>query len=196
MAQPSPVDARSAFESQVRENYGRVAYSHKTHLKMADKLSTRQARYKIAQIVLSALITSGLIGTLATDQKWLGVVTALVSMGQLALSSYLKDVNPGAVAALHCDAASELWGVREDFLSLIADARDPSTPLEDLKVRRAAVQERLTKIYKGAPQTDADAYKKAQIALQENEELTFSEAELDRLLPPSLRRGGEPNEPR
>lgn len=169
-----------------------MAYSHKTHLKMADKLSDRQSGYKIAQIVLSALITSGVVAALISEQKWVGVVTALVSMGQLALSSYLKDVNPGAVAAMHCDAASELWGVREDFLSLVADARDPACPLEDLKARRVAVQEKLAKIYKGAPQTDGDAYKKAQVALQSNEELSFSEAELDHLLPPSLRRGGEP----
>ena len=191
LAQPSPDDARFAFESQVRENYGRVAYSHKTHLKMADKLAARQSFYKIAQIVLSALITSGAIGALVFEKRWVAAVTALVSMAQLALSSYLKDVNPGAVAALHCDAASDLWGIREDFLSLIADSRDTSSPLDELKERRIAVQERLAKIYKGAPQTDGDAYKKAQMALQNNEELTFSEAELDRLLPPSLRRGGE-----
>ena len=159
---------------------------------MADKLSARQSFYKIAQIVLSALITSGVVGTLVIDKLGLGIATALVSMIQLALSSYLKDVNPGAVAALHCDAASELWSVREDFLSLIADTRDPASSLEDLKSRREVIQDRLTKIYKGAPQTDGDAYKKAQVALQQNDELTFSEAELDRLLPPSLRRGGEP----
>ena len=159
---------------------------------MADKLAARQSFYKVTQIVLSALITSGAIGALVFEKRWVAAITALISMGQLALSSYLKDVNPGAVAALHCDAASELWGVREDFLSLIADARDPASSLEELKNRRAAVQERLTKIYKGAPQTDAEAYRQAQIALQNNDELSFSEAELDRLLPPSLRRGGEP----
>ena len=52
LAPPSLDDARFAFESQVRENYGRVAYSHKTHLKMADKLAWRQSFYKIAQIVI------------------------------------------------------------------------------------------------------------------------------------------------
>lgn len=182
-------DGRYAFESQVRENYGRVAYSHKTHLKMADKLAARQGRFKLIQIVLSAITTSGIVGALLLDKKVIGIGTAVVSLAQLMLASYLKDVNPGAIAALHCDAASELWAIREEFLALIADARDPNCPLEDLKARRVAAQERLAKIYKGAPQTDADAYAKAQKALQNNDELTFSEAELDRLLPPALRRG-------
>ncbi len=192
MAHHSRTEARYAFESQVRENYGRVAYSHKTHLKMADKLALRQSFYKVTQIVISALITGGAIAALISDQKWLAILTAIISTAQLMLSSYLKDVNPGAVAAMHCDAASELWGVREDFASLITDARDPEVPLESLKLRRQSVQSRLARIYKGAPQTDGDAYQKAKVALQKNDELSFSETELDRLLPPSLRRGGEP----
>ena len=188
-------EARDAFEAQVRESYGRVAYSHKTHLKMADKLASRQALYKVAQIILSALTTSGAITTLVSLKQVAAGFTAVVATSQLALSSYLKDVNPGAIAALHLDAASELWSIREDFLALIADAEDRTIELAALKERRQTVQDRLAKIYKGAPQTDGDAYSKAQIALQKKEELTFSEEEIDHLLPPALRKGKATTQP-
>lgn len=41
----------------------------------------------------------------------------------------------------------------------------------------------------GLPTTTHAAYTKAQKALQSNEEMTFSEAEIDALLPNGLRRG-------
>jgi hypothetical protein len=42
-------------------------------------------------------------------------------------------------------------------------------------------------VYESAPATNSKAYKQAQDALQLNEEMTFSDAEIDSLLPPGLR---------
>src|ERR1700730_5010243 len=55
---------RYVLESQVRELYGRCAYTHKTHEKMAERASTWLWRVKWAQIVLSALTTGGAIGVI------------------------------------------------------------------------------------------------------------------------------------
>ena len=55
---------------------------------------------------------------------------------------------------------------------------------------RDALQARLAAIYKGAPQTDAKAYAKAQEALKRDEDYTFSDGEIDRFLPTSLRKPG------
>lgn len=176
------------FESQVREAYGRVAYSHKTHLKMADRKSAMQSRIKLAQIIVSAAIAGGAVGAVFSDTPILPVATALVATANLVLTSYLKDVNPGATAALHCDAGSQLWKAREDLLSLITDVHDEGVPLADLQRRRDDIQSRLAEIYRGAPPTDATAYAAAQDALKNREDLTFSERELDLLLPNALRR--------
>jgi hypothetical protein len=60
--------------------------------------------------------------------------------------------------------------------------------LAKLRARRDELQSQLHKIYKSAPRTDDEAYGKAQTALKENEELTFSDAERDAFLPAPLRR--------
>jgi hypothetical protein len=60
--------------------------------------------------------------------------------------------------------------------------------LESLRTRRDSIQSDLAKIYDSAPHTDSRAYKEAQVALQKNGDLSFSEAELDDLLPPTLQR--------
>lgn len=157
---------------------------------MAEAKSRLQGRIKIAQIVLSAITASGAVATLVTDDVWAGLFTTLVSVTMLVVTTYTKDVNPGAIAQKHRQAAAELWAVREDYLSILTDLRDESFSLESLRDRRDRLQATLQAIYLAAPQTDGAAYAKAQDALKNREDLTFAESELDLLLPTSLRRSG------
>jgi hypothetical protein len=106
----------------------------------------------------------------------------------LILNSYAKDLNPGVEAQKHREAASDIWNVRESYLSLLTDICDPAVPLTKLRTRRDELQAQLHKIYKSAPRTDDVAYGKAQTALKESEELTFSDEEIDAFLPQALRR--------
>ena len=85
-------------------------------------------------------------------------------------------------------AAADLWNVRESYLSLLTDIRDATVPLAKLRTRRDELQSTLHKVYKSAPRTDDEAYSKAQTALKDNEELTFSDTEIDAFLPAPLRR--------
>ena len=57
--------------------------------------------------------------------------------------------------------------------------------------QRDGLQAKLAAIYKGAPQTNAKAYAAAQVALKQNEEYTFSDAEIDKFVPASLRKPKE-----
>ena len=64
--------SRRVLEGQLRECFGRVVYSHKTHEKCADMLATRLSRVTLIQIALTAFVTGSLIfrligfGNLAT----------------------------------------------------------------------------------------------------------------------------------
>lgn len=49
------------LEGQLRECYGRVVYTHKTHEKCADILLEKNASIKRWQIILSAIIAGGVI---------------------------------------------------------------------------------------------------------------------------------------
>lgn len=63
-----------------------------------------------------------------------------------------------------------------------------SVSLEEIRQRRDDLQKQTFAVYEKAPQTISKAYKQAQKALKFNEELTFSEDEIDVLLPIRLRR--------
>ena len=54
--------------------------------------------------------------------------------------------------------------------------------------QRDEINAELEAIYKAAPRTDSKAYAAAQDALKNQEELYFSDRELDHLLPKELRR--------
>lgn len=179
---------RSILEGQLRECYGRVVYSHKTHEKCADILLFRSGVIKISQIVLSALTTAGFIGAVLGKSQVSTILGLIVSTTLLALNAFTKDNDYGALAQKHRKTGNDLWLIRERFCSLLVDVAMKEKPLEDLQQQRDALIEELHAVYNAAPSTTSKAYKKAQEALQKNEDMTFSDAEIDAFLPRELKR--------
>jgi hypothetical protein len=182
--------SRAFLEGQLREQYGRVVYSHKTHEKCADILLLRHDRIRLAQIVLSAITTAGFVGAAMGTCPEAAIVGAVLSAFLLVLNSYTKKYDLGELAQKHRQAGSDLWLVREHYLSLLVDVRMREKPIETLQQQRDRLVQQLYEVYRGAPSTNYKAYKKAQEALQKLEDMTFSDAEIDKFLPKDLRRGG------
>ncbi len=180
--------ARKVLEGQLRECYGRVVYSHKTHEKCADILLSRLGRIKLAQIVLSAMTTAGFLGAVFGAGKASAVLGMVVSTVLLALNAYTKNYDLGELAQRHKQAANDLWIVREKYLSLLVDLVMREKPLEALQAHRDQLLEELHAAYSGAPSTTFRAYKKAQEALKRLDDMTFSDAEIDAFLPKELKR--------
>lgn len=181
--------ATAALESQLRECFARVVYSHKTHEKCADFCLGRLAAIKTWQIVLAAVTTGSLL-TDVFDVFGLAqpgsLIAALASTTLLALNTYTKDYELGEVAQKHREAATQLWKVRESYLSFLTDVRVGDMPIAAIRDKRDALQGELAAIYTGSPATNGRAYEKARRALQQNEELTFSDKEIDQFLPSPL----------
>ena len=182
------MDSRDLIEGQVRECYGRVVYSHKTHEKCADILLKRLGNIKLSQIVLSSITTAGFIAVIFGAGPVGAAIGVLVSTTLLVLNAYTKDYDLGELAQKHRQAAADLWLIREKYLALVTDLRVGEESLEKITNRRDALLEDLHGVYSEAPSTTYQAYKKAQEALQQYEEMTFSDAEIDALLPRELRK--------
>lgn len=178
------------LEGQLRECYGRVVYSHKTHEKCADILLKRQGYIKLAQIIISAVVTGGIVSTFfgTKETKEIGAaISAILSAGLLALNAYAKDYDLSEIAQKHRQAGSGLWIIREKYLSLLTDIRVGDVALELIRSRRDALVEELHGVYAGAPSTNYAAYRKAQEALKKLEDMTFSDEEIDKFLPKELK---------
>ena len=181
---------QSILEGQLRECFGRVVYSHKTHEKCADILLKRLSKIKLIQIVLSAITTAGCIAIVFGAGKLGALVSVLVSTLLLALNMYTKDHDLGEIAQKHRQAAADLWLIRERYLSLITDLRIGESSIEALQEGRDELLVSLHTVYSGAPSTNYKAYKKAQEALKVLEDMTFSDEEIDAFLPRELKSSG------
>jgi hypothetical protein len=177
-----------AIEGQLRECFGRVAYSHKTHEKCADIVFKRMNRLKLIQIALSAVTTGGLLGSVFGNTYWTTVLATIASTCLLAVNAYTKQTDLGALSQKHAQTAGKLWDIRETYISLLTDLKANAITLDEARKTRDQLQKNLLSVYQSAPRTTADAYLLAQGALKNNEELTFSDHEIDVFLPRELRR--------
>lgn len=182
------------IEGQIRKCYGRVVYSHKTHEKCADILLSRLGHIKLGQIILSALTTGGILSTFFGSGNTGAGIGVVLSTVLLALNAYTKDYDIGEIAQKHKQAASDLWIIREGFLSLLTDIRIGDVSLDKIRERRDALTKELHVAYAGSPSTNYKGYTRARKALQKLDDMTFSNAEIDVFLPQELKRGDDRNE--
>lgn len=176
--------------AQVREAFGRVVYSHKTHEKQADLCFRKHRRQQAALVVLTAAgsgtFLAALVGTTISPQA-ASLTTSFVALLVTAISLATKTFEFSKEADAHRATAALLWDARESYLSLITDLRAGSISGSEARARRDGLQADVLAAYAEAPRTSAKAFKKAGGGLKSNEEMTFTAEEIDRFLPEALR---------
>ena len=190
--EPTPLEI---LEGQLRECFGRVVYSHKTHEKLADILLVRLAWIKWGQIILSAITAAGCISVVFGTGKVGIILSAVVSTLLLVVNAYTKDYDLGELAQKSRHAAADLWIIREKYLSLLTDLRMGARAVDEVVSDRDKLLEDLFSVYSVAPSTNKRAYTKAQEALKSLEDMTFSDEEIDAFLPRELKKTSRPDGP-
>ncbi len=176
--------------AQVREAFGRVVYSHKTHEKQAD-ICFRRHRLQHAALTVLTAIGSGTF--LATVVGALGnpvptsLATSFIALLVTAMSLGTKTFKFEEESDAHRGIASRLWDVRESYISLIADLMSGTASAAEARKRRDELQQATRDAYTDAPRTSPKAFKQAGEGLQRNEEMTFTSHEIDLFLPEALR---------
>ncbi len=107
-------------------------------------------------------------------------------MALLILNTYIKNFNLSGIAQEHKKASDILWKIREEYVSLLTDFE--MLDASEIRNKRDELQERTAEVYSNSPRTDSKSYQAAQKALKTEEEQTFSEEEIDIMLPNSIRR--------
>ena len=179
------LEHRKQLKAQIKSAYGKVVYTYTAHHKLANRLKAQIKWVKITQIALTATSTVGFLATVISNQtvlSCLGGITAAVSLG---LNLYVKEFDYQKDILDHEAAANDLWNVREEYVSLLTDFEI----MEDdaIRCRRDDLQRRVSQINRQYPGTDKKSYRKAQKALQKEEEQTFKDGEVDELLPVEMR---------
>lgn len=171
----------------VRESFGRVAWSHKTHEKAAEIEEKKNKKTKWINIILTFItFLSFSASVVFSSEVWPVFIAIILSAFTVAFNFYLLSFGPEKIAEQHRYTAKELWGVREKYVNLIADIMNEKINENDIILIRDGLIRELKIIYKFAPQTSSEAYGEASNALKKNEELTFSNKEINNFLPKDL----------
>jgi len=170
----------------VRETFGKVVYTHKTHEKAAEICTCKSNWVKKINIVLLSLTTGNALGAMFQGQPYL-LLTAILSTLSLLFVVYQLSFNPEQEALNHKRTSARLWFIREQYQNLIADIMSQNLSIDDIVTRRDELLTELNKIIQDVPQTDKCAYERARKALKLQEEMTFNDKEIDSFLPKNLR---------
>ncbi|RYE12233.1 MAG: SLATT domain-containing protein [Sphingobacteriaceae bacterium] len=181
------------IEEQLKESHLKVVWTHKVQEKAADVNTANHKNVKTAQIAVSAITTGTLLitifgkapnGSISANGA---ITSAIFSALSVGLQAYTKDLDFAQKANQHAKTANALRAIREDYLSLLTDMRSTEMNYELVAERRDQLKIRLDEVLDTAPRTGNLAYKRAQKALNDDDDHTFTGPELDRFLPPSLR---------
>ena len=185
MAVSSP--HKEVLRTQIREALGRIVYTYTTHLKKMNRLDKNNQLIKYAQIALSAISTSGFVGSMITNKFCLTCVGGISSTVLLFLNLYFKNFDLVEESRQHRIASDNMWLIREQYISLLTDFDVLSD--DNIIVKRDELQKLTFDVYCKSPKTDAKSYSDAQKALKTEEEQFFTPEEIDKMLPVHLRIG-------
>lgn len=176
--------------AEVRNTFGRVAYTHKTHEKDAERKQSQARWIKILNVVVigvtaAAAVLAPLLDT--AGAAWTAAVSAILA---LVFAAFQLSFDPASEANEHVLAAKSYLALRNDYRRLLADA--PGLDPDTFRERRDRLADTLNHLDRSAPPTSPQAYEKARQALRGAEELTFTDDEYAHLLDGDTAGGSKP----
>lgn len=176
------------LESQLRQKFASVVWTHKIQEKQADYYKRLYNIMETVRIILSAITTSGIISSIFVDKTWLKVITAIISMGTLFISTYLKSYDLKGLHQKHKETAIQLLDLREEIISVLCDIKWKKIDEEQLADKRDEINTKYSDICKGALDANNFAVKKASKALRIYKDNTYTDEEINSYLPVELRK--------
>ena len=175
------------FLGVVRDLYGRVVWTHKTHEKDREIWSRRVVWMRWINVVLIGITT--ILATVGTilDSQSMFIATSISGALSTAFVVYQLSFNPEKKETEHRTVAKRLLYLRDQYLILIGETMCGGTPIDQLQRKLESLHREASIVYEYSPDSSSKAYKAASKALKTEEELTFSPEEIDRLLPDTLR---------
>lgn len=176
------------LEDSVRNSFGSVVWSHKIQEKQADIYSLKYKYMETINIIAASLTSVGIVSLLFTDELWLKILSSLLSFISIFVSAFFKSFNLQELVSLHNKTAQKLLCVRDELKFLLMLICLKQKEINELTDMYKSIVIKLDKIYAEAPRTTDKAVDKARIALNVTKDNNFTDVEIDRNLPNTLKR--------
>lgn len=179
--------------SVVRQSFANTVFTHKVQEVAAEKSHGYVLIVKITNIVLVALVLIFLSLQLRFQtQPAFSMVGAGLTLGEIIFLIVQLTFSFEENEISHKGVALKYLGLRDRYKNLIADIMGEGTTKAEIKAKRDALQMEYQVINDLAPKTGQKDHDKAQEKLNKRgvvkgEEYTWSDEEIDRFLPETLR---------
>jgi SMODS and SLOG-associating 2TM effector domain family 4 len=179
---------RLSVVDHVRLSFGHVVQSYTAHARVAERLAARVWQLKTVILTLLGIASAASVWALVGASRSLQVVAAIAA--GLAFAAYAIYVALDLEPRMHAHRAwaSRLWLVCERYRALLAEIRDGLLDNDELMRRRDALTQQVQAVYEHAPPADREAYASAAAEVA-SKEGTLTDADIDKFLPASLRKG-------
>ena len=171
----------------IRLTFASVVSAYEGHAEAAARLA-RWGWY--ARIVLMTLLGLACVTELIAlkgGRPYVIAATATSALAFVACAVWVAmDPEPRIYA--HRSSAAKLWLLCEQYRSLLAEVHDQTLDAQAIAQRRDALAREVRSVFEYAPPADRQTYDIARAAFGGARTRSYSEDEIDALLPPSLRR--------
>ena len=173
----------------VRQSYASVVWTHKIQEKQADIYSERKNFLETVNIIVATLTSCGVTSIVVNKDSFvLKLITFVLSFITVAITAYFKNVDLKSLQKQHKDAANNFIVIRNELLQVITDICMRNEEVKSLNDRYKSIMERLNKLYINAPIVSERAGKRAADAFAKEKGYSYKEEEIERFLPPELRK--------
>ena len=170
----------------IRLSFASVVTAYEGHADAAARLARHgwYARVATMATVAATAVLSGV--ALQQGRGFQIAATAAATAALAACAAYVAfDPNPRIYG--HRASAARLWLLCENYRMLLAEVHDELLDVAAIKERRGALAREAASILEQAPPNDRYSYEIARTSLRGARGSGYSDADLDRYLPPSLR---------
>lgn len=184
----SDINNIEIIESQLRQVFASVVWSHKIQEKQADIYLKRFNSLEFWRIVLSALTSSGIFAVVFVDNFYLKLITAIVSAISLFITTYLKSYDLKSLQKQHKKSALEWLELRENIMTVLCDISLHKYDEIELIKKRDEFLKKKIEIAKESLDPEEKAVNKASKNLKNRQDNTYTDEEIDSYLPQLARK--------
>lgn len=175
-------------ESRMRHLAANIIWTHKVHEKQADIYSDKYRRITSLDIGLTAISGCGVFGSVFLDCRIVKIVSFIFIAVSLYVTIFSKIIDYSRLSSEQVYSANDFLEMRETAFNVLAKIHlkecNAAQACDDINL----ILREYSRTCRSAPRTTAEAVIYAEKALKDDGDSSYTEDEIDELLPQYLRR--------
>ncbi|HEX2443609.1 MAG TPA: SLATT domain-containing protein [Vicinamibacterales bacterium] len=169
-------------------SFGHAVQTYTAHARSADRLTSRARVARLVVLVLIGVAAAASVVALVVPARGPQITAAIAAALAFGAHAIVAAIDWDGRATAHRICAGRLWLVTERYRALLSEIQDGVVEGQDISSRRDALMQQVQSIYEQAPPFGREAYAAAADAVSARARPALTEAQIDELLPPTLKK--------